>query len=413
MLLLGLATLCSAKTRYDDWFLLKVNYSTPFQLQMVRQMVDAGHHLFFDTPGLAERNLVMVKNWNVDGFYNTVEKSLCAEVDVVTENIQEWFDAEKIAEDTDDMSWDKYHKLYQIYGWMEYLTREFPAIASTFSIGKTYENRDIMGLKIEENPENPAVLVLANTEAREWISTATTTWLINELLTSSDPVARNLRETINWYFLPAANPDGFWYSTEEDRVWRKTRKPNRDSWCVGTDFNRNFEYRWNSGVRSRNPCGTDYAGSAAKSEVEVLALSNFINRNAKKFTAFFDLHADNQLLMYPFGTKDNQEIRNEDEHQVVGAAMIEAIAKRYGTEYKVGEVKSALYEVSGSVVDWVKGMHDVPFVWQVSMRRMANFTPRQSFTLGAEEIIPNSEEMWDGLVTFVNEARKLGYFKEK
>ena len=33
-------------------------------------------------------------------------------------------------------------------------------------------------------------------------------------------------------------------SSRRNRFWRKTRKPNRGSRCIGTDPNRNWDYMW-------------------------------------------------------------------------------------------------------------------------------------------------------------------------
>lgn len=55
----------------------------------------------------------------------------------------------------------------------------------------------------------PAVFVEANMHAREWATSATATWLINELVNPSDAGIRNLAETVDFYILVVANPDGF------------------------------------------------------------------------------------------------------------------------------------------------------------------------------------------------------------
>lgn len=51
-----------------------------------------------------------------------------------------------------------------------------------------------------------------NIHAREWISGATVTWILNTLLTSNDTNIHELATNIDWYFLPIANPDGYVYS---------------------------------------------------------------------------------------------------------------------------------------------------------------------------------------------------------
>lgn len=61
---------------------------------------------------------------------------------------------------------------------------------------------------------NPAIFIEANIHAREWISSAAATWIINELLSSDDPTTREIANTIDWYILPVANPDGFIFSHE-------------------------------------------------------------------------------------------------------------------------------------------------------------------------------------------------------
>ncbi len=44
--------------------------------------------------------------------------------------------------------------------------------------------------------------------------------------------------------MPIVNVDGYAYTWSDDRMWRKTRKPNSKSNCVGTDPNRNWAFHW-------------------------------------------------------------------------------------------------------------------------------------------------------------------------
>lgn len=48
--------------------------------------------------------------------------------------------------------------------------------------------------------------------AREWIAPATVTYILNELLTSSDPAVRDVAESYDWYIFPSVNPDGYEYT---------------------------------------------------------------------------------------------------------------------------------------------------------------------------------------------------------
>ena len=79
---------------------------------------------------------------------------------------------------------------------------------------------------------------------REWISPAAMLWVIAELVTNS-ATYKPILDHFDIHILPVANPDGYEYTHTDERNWRKTRKPNSGSPCIGTDPNRNFNYHWN------------------------------------------------------------------------------------------------------------------------------------------------------------------------
>lgn len=107
------------------------------------------------------------------------------------------------------MSWDSYYRLEDIHAWMDSLGAAYPQIVSVISAGRSYEGRDIKGLKISFKSGRRSVFIEGGIHAREWISPATVTYIINELLTSSDPNFRRVAESFDWYIFPSVNPDGY------------------------------------------------------------------------------------------------------------------------------------------------------------------------------------------------------------
>ncbi|VDL44823.1 unnamed protein product [Hymenolepis diminuta] len=54
----------------------------------------------------------------------------------------------------------------------------------------------------------------------------------------------HLLKKYQFYIAPNVNPDGYVYSYNRDRFWRKNRSRNDQEKCPGTDLNRNFPYKW-------------------------------------------------------------------------------------------------------------------------------------------------------------------------
>ena len=86
-----------------------------------------------------------------------------------------------------------------------------------------------------------------------------------------------------------ANPDGYEYSRNYDRNWRKNRNTaNCDCYdftamywyCndhCGVDLNRNWGHKWNTGGSSNNPCDHEqYHGTGPFSEAETRNIKNYL-----------------------------------------------------------------------------------------------------------------------------------------
>lgn len=111
--------------------------------------------------------------------------------------------------------------MHEIEQWLDDILLTYPNVTEGFIIGNSYENRPIRGIKIAYKQDNPGIFIESNIHAREWITSATATWFINELLTSQDNEVRDLAENYNWYIIPVLNVDGFVFSHERVRTINK------------------------------------------------------------------------------------------------------------------------------------------------------------------------------------------------
>ena len=79
-----------------------------------------------------------------------------------------------------------------------------------------------------------------------------------------------------------ANPDGYEYSRNYDRKWRKNRN-TKNCYCnnfgegCGVDLNRNWGYKWSNIGASDNPCDYEqYHGTEPFSEPETRNIKNYL-----------------------------------------------------------------------------------------------------------------------------------------
>jgi murein tripeptide amidase MpaA len=81
------------------------------------------------------------------------------------------------------------------------------------SIGRSGEGRDMRVLQITKAGAGaPNVWIEAGIHAREWISPAMSTYIIEQLLFHD---TNNFIEELNFHILPSANPDGYAYTFSE------------------------------------------------------------------------------------------------------------------------------------------------------------------------------------------------------
>merc|ERR1711872_1090532 len=288
------------------------------------------------------------------------------------------------------MDWTSYHPLDEIYGWFDYLESTYDFI-ETESIGKSYEGQEMIVLKVCRGGcgNKPAMWIDSGIHAREWISPATGTWMLNEVV-ENDSAHPDLTEKLDWYFLPSHNPDGYRKSRDDDRMWRKTTTQYDGDSCQGTDANRNWDYHWGeeSGA-STDSCSQTYRGPEAFSEVEARNVRDYVLslNGAVKF--YQTLHSYSQLVLIPWGyTSDLAP--GYDAMYDLAVKGNDALYETHGKYYEVGCIPCVLYTATGTSLDWALGVAEVPYVYSIELRD----TGVNGFLLPPDQIIPNAEEVW-------------------
>lgn len=111
-------------------------------------------------------------------------------------------------------NWKEYSTLDVIYSWLDQLASIHTNV-SIISSGKSYEGRDIKGVKVSFKTGNKGVFIEGGIHAREWISPATVTYIINELINSKNSDFEKIAHSFDWYIFPVVNPDGYSFTHSE------------------------------------------------------------------------------------------------------------------------------------------------------------------------------------------------------
>jgi len=268
-------------------------------------------------------------------------------------------------------------------------------IANLFTIGTSYEGRTLTGIAINGGTSLPAVWVDSNIHAREWISSATVLYIIDQILTGTSADAQFMRNNYRWYIVPNLNPDGYEYTWTNDRLWRKTRSPNAGSICVGTDPNRNWDSNWGGQGASDMPCSDTYRGSSAFSERETAAASSYLT-SIRSFTdIFISVHCYSNLWLVPWGYK-TEKPSDYDELKRVADLAVAAIKGVNGLDFVVGTPPDILYVASGGSFDWAKDANGMTYSYGPELRPATQ--AQGGFDIPATNIIPSGEEIFAAFV---------------
>jgi zinc carboxypeptidase len=187
-------------------------------------------------------------------------------------------------------------------------------VAKLVTLGRTLQGREILAIKLTadardvKDGKRDAVLFSSTQHAREWISTEvnrrTLTWYLDKWK-SGDKAVRKLLDNTELWFVLVANPDGYQYTFEHERLWRKNLRDNNGDGVTqvgdGVDPNRNYpaHFKYDNEGSSSIFSSDTYRGPFAVSEAETKALKGLLDRIDFKFQV--NWHSAGQWLLYAEG----------------------------------------------------------------------------------------------------------------
>ena len=276
-----------------------------------------------------------------------------------------------------------YHSFDQIVAGLEALA-ESP-VAELVDIGDSIEGRDILALKISDNPEidegEPRSIWFGCQHAREWIAVEVPYLLASYLVSEygTNPAVTSIVDAGEIWIVPVVNPDGYVYSWEGSRYWRKNRRPNEGG-SIGVDLNRNWGYEWEGSGSSTNPRSETYRGTAPFSEPETQALRDLVLDGG--FNMMMDWHSYGELILYPWGWT-RELAPGHARFEAIGDQMADIMYDVHGRRYRPQPVVD-LYIVNGGSADWMLGEAGA-MGFSIELRGF-------DFVLPSSQIIPTFEE---------------------
>lgn len=238
------------------------------------------------------------------------------------------------------------------------------------SIGASSEGRPILAVKVgfpDDAPARPNVLFLATHHAREWVSTTMAMYLIRYL---ADSLEVSLRDARDVWVIPVVNPDGYQYSFDTERLWRKNRRVNSDG-SVGVDLNRNYPQFWalDDLGSSGHPAAETYRGPSPASEPEVGALVRFHELHPPVLSVSY--HTYTGLVLHPYGFASGAIAPDASVFRAFAGspfapAVLDHLVESIRSEYASGPGWH-LYRVNGEYTDWAyRAMGTVAFTVELT-----------------------------------------------
>ena len=241
------------------------------------------------------------------------------------------------------------------------LARNNPQLVKLEVLGHTHQGRELIALKVTQGANEvadgtrPAAFYVSNQHAREWISVEVNRRLlrffIDQWRVNNKEIKRLLKDTELWFVI-SANPDGYQYTFDHERLWRKNLRDNDGDGQVtnadGVDPNRNYNEHWNYDEEGSSSLFSSqtYRGPRAGSEPETQSLGGLIRRIDPKFLVNF--HSFGPYILYPQGW----QVATPDADNPIYAALAGTDAHPGIPGFDPGISSDELYVTNGETTDF-------------------------------------------------------------
>jgi murein tripeptide amidase MpaA len=246
-----------------------VTPSTKTQLEQLMSWENKMGIDFWSHGGAQRSSRVMASSEAESSFLNFLTANGIS-YEMIIENVEQSLQRDKIAQikgrskrntfESGQPNFSLFWSYDEIASYLEQLPTKYPNLVTKEVIGKSFEMRDIVGIRVSKNSEfgvNPIVFIDSGTHAREWAGIQSSLYFLHQLVENAT-VRDELLEKVDYVFVNVVNVDGYIYTWEEDRLWRKNRRYVNYT-CTGIDLNRNYPYNWRY---SPNSCPTNgYSGA--------------------------------------------------------------------------------------------------------------------------------------------------------
>ncbi len=312
----------------------------------------------------------------------------------------------------------QYHTLAQIEQILEDIANDYPDITSLYSIGTTYEGRDIWCLEISDNPGvdegEPGVFYMGLHHAREWPTVEICLNIADQLTSQygSDPDITDVVNNRRLWLVTCVNPDGYYYCYDQGHDWRKNRNYFPEFGTYGVDLNRNYAGSsngdpwgaWGSlGPASvtHQPDDSLYCGPGPISELETQAIRNIFIEN--DICAAITWHTHGELVLWPWGyTYSNAP--DASYMSSVGQQIASRISRQSGGGTYTPSQASGLYPTTGDTCDWAYGYHHYILgkpLFLYTIEACSSFHPSAGYL---DQIVA---ENFDGALYLLQEAENI------